>query len=199
MPAGHQAKCNAESTSADLSFDQPTQSESVQQRKAGLLKKVREKKSKAEQASDGAGLSSIRSHFKASRRHSNSMAATATALDYNASSATVVVSSCGSVQVGDPSNVDLMRMLCEMSKKIDKLNDQVEELRGEMHDLRVENQTLKCELEQCRKKLEEVTSLATEAKFLASVAEKRTNNTEQYTRRNNVCILGVPEADHSGV
>ena len=94
----------------------------------------------------------------------------------------------------EPSNRDIMRLLMamnkELNKKLDCLSETVERLQGEVFDLKQENTRLSAELDRCRKKEEDMQTQIKEAKLAAERADRN----EQYSRRNNVKLLYVPEA-----
>lgn len=97
------------------------------------------------------------------------------------------------------SHRDIMKKLCDVCDQLSALNTTVQELRGEIFDLRQENDRLKKELELCRKREDRMEEVIKEAKFQAAVADSRVNDLEQYTRRNNVRVLGVPESAEESV
>ena len=98
----------------------------------------------------------------------------------------------------EPSNRDIMRLLMamnkELNKKLDCLSETVERLQGEVFDLKQENTRLSAELDRCRKKEEDMQTQIKEAMFNAKLAAERADRNEQYSRRNNVKLLYVPEA-----
>ena len=98
----------------------------------------------------------------------------------------------------EPSNRDIMRLLMavnkELNKKLDCLSETVERLQGEVFDLKQENTRLSAELDRCRKKEEDVQTQIKEAMFNAKLAAERADRNEQYSQRNNVKLLYVPEA-----
>ena len=60
-------------------------------------------------------------------------------------------------------------------------------------DLKQENARLRAELDQCRKKEEDMQNQIKEAVFNARLAAARGDRNEQYSRRNNVKLLYIPE------
>ena len=98
----------------------------------------------------------------------------------------------------EPSNRDIMRLLMamnkELNKKLDCLSETVERLQGEVFDLKQENTRLSAELDRCRKKEEDMQTQIKEAMFNAKLAAERADRNGQYSRRNNVKLLYVPEA-----
>ncbi|KAK7502986.1 hypothetical protein BaRGS_00005612 [Batillaria attramentaria] len=81
-----------------------------------------------------------------------------------------------------------------MSEKLTKVNVAVEELRSETFEVRQENSVLRKDLEHSKEKLRKAEEKVDEAKTLSAIAERRVNDLEQYGRRNNVRILGIPES-----
>ena len=63
-----------------------------------------------------------------------------------------------------------------------------------MFDLKRGNNKLSAELDRCRKKEEDMQTKIKEAMFNAKLAADRADRNEQYSRRNNVKLLDVPEA-----
>nr|KAG5693511.1 hypothetical protein BaRGS_006213 [Batillaria attramentaria] len=85
-------------------------------------------------------------------------------------------------------------------QKIDsKLDKEVEEIKGVLFELRQENDTLKKELAECKSEAEKMRTIAEEAKAVAAAAKKDSEELEQYGRRNNVRMFGVPESDDETV
>ena len=62
-----------------------------------------------------------------------------------------------------------------------------------MFDLKQGNTKLSAELDRCRKKEEDMQTQIKEAMFNAKLAADRADRNEQYSRRNNVKLLYVPE------
>ena len=60
-------------------------------------------------------------------------------------------------------------------------------------DLQIENDTLKTELGECKKREGEIHDQVSQAKFVASLADRHTNEPDQYIRRNNCREYGIPE------
>ncbi|KAK7497605.1 hypothetical protein BaRGS_00011245 [Batillaria attramentaria] len=162
----------------DSSQDLSTSTEAARERKTDLLKKARKKVRKNQRAREEQPTSSIKSHFPVVEKES--MATTGTTDSDNAQ---------------DITNADILKKLCEMSGQLDKVCTTVEELKGEIFELKEDNSALRSELEKCKQKLERAEEMVIEAKTQASVAERRVNDLEQYGRRNNVRVLGVPEAE----
>ena len=98
----------------------------------------------------------------------------------------------------EPSNRDIMRLLMainkELNKKLDCPSETVERIQGEVFDLKRENTRLSAELDRCRKKEEDIQIHIREAMFNVKPAADRADRNEQYSRRNNVKLLYVPEA-----
>ena len=63
-----------------------------------------------------------------------------------------------------------------------------------MFDLKQENSKHSAELDRCRKKEEDMQTQIKEAMFNAKLAAEHVDRNEQYSRRNNVKLLYVPEA-----
>nr|KAG5685717.1 hypothetical protein BaRGS_010289 [Batillaria attramentaria] len=90
----------------------------------------------------------------------------------------------------------------EVDTTVDKLHSvgkEVEEIRGVLFELRRENDSLKTELAKCKEEATEQRRMAEEAKYEAALARERAEDLEQYGRRNNVRIIGVPETDKETV
>ena len=62
-------------------------------------------------------------------------------------------------------------------------------------ELQIENDTLKRELGECKKREDELRDQVSQAKLVASLvyADRRTNELDQYIRRNNCRVCGIPE------
>nr|KAG5705097.1 hypothetical protein BaRGS_018827 [Batillaria attramentaria] len=98
----------------------------------------------------------------------------------------------------------------EKSSKMDRFRKEMDEIRDELagmrtelervngtvFELRKENETLSAELAGCKKRME---TEVKEAKFEAGVAHARSDDVEQYTRRNNIRIFGIAESDKENV
>ncbi|KAK7479612.1 hypothetical protein BaRGS_00029161, partial [Batillaria attramentaria] len=174
----------AEST--DTSQDLSSSCEIPRERKTELLKKARSK-AKKNRRDPGAGMS-IKAHFSVAKDTTAASSATGT------DSASDTVGGSERRDTETVSNADLQKKLCEMSEQLAKVNVSVEELRGEIFEVKQENSVLRKDLEKCQKNLQRAEEVAAEAKTLAAIAERRVNDLEQYGRRNNVRILGVPES-----
>lgn len=100
---------------------------------------------------------------------------------------------------GDISNVDIVKEIRAMSQKMDQKLDQLdrkmEEMSGKIFELYEENDQLKKEIVALKKREESLERVASEAKHQASLADRRVNELEQYTRRNNIRVFGVPDED----
>nr|KAG5708756.1 hypothetical protein BaRGS_031910 [Batillaria attramentaria] len=90
---------------------------------------------------------------------------------------------------------DVWRKLCLAVDKLDSVGKEVEEIRGVLFELRRENDSLKTELAKCKVEATEQRRMAEEAKYEAALARERAEDLEQYGRRNNVRVFGVPETD----
>ncbi|KAK7484103.1 hypothetical protein BaRGS_00024715 [Batillaria attramentaria] len=174
----------AEST--DTSQDLSSSCEIPRERKTELLKKARSK-AKKNRRDPGTGMS-IKAHFSVAKDSTAASSATGT------DSASDIVGGSERRDTETVSNADLLKKLCEMSEQLAKVNVSVEELRGEIFEVKQENSVLRKDLEKCQKNLQRAEEVAAEAKTLAAIAERRVNDLEQYGRRNNVRILGVPES-----
>ncbi|KAK7489603.1 hypothetical protein BaRGS_00013016 [Batillaria attramentaria] len=128
------------------------------------------------------GAASIRAHFAVVDKNTES-----TTMDRSVSDQ--------SSQNPQVSAADLMEKMCHLSGQLSQLNKSVEEMRGEIFCLRKENDELKKDLEHFRKREEKLREIVFEAKQQAAVAERRSNDLEQYTRRNNIRIYGMSETD----
>nr|KAG5695627.1 hypothetical protein BaRGS_029117 [Batillaria attramentaria] len=80
-----------------------------------------------------------------------------------------------------------------MTQKFDRLNDTVEEMRGQIFELRQENDQLKKDIAACKKEETELVRIASEAKERSALADRKVNDLEQYTRRNNIRVFGIVE------
>ena len=93
------------------------------------------------------------------------------------------------------SPLDMWRKLCEIGKDLKTVKREVEVMSGVIHELKVENEELRRDLTKCKNDLEETKDRVTEAKKEAEVARKRAEDLEQYGRRQNVRIYGIPERE----
>ncbi|KAK7486001.1 hypothetical protein BaRGS_00022753 [Batillaria attramentaria] len=175
-------------SSQDFTTTQPSGA-THQKKKVELLKRARKKKARKAQEAESSGHVSIKTLFatisKSDGKSTSSMAASE---DDPSTSLT-------QEPVSTISHADIMNKLCYICDQLKSVNTKVDELRGEVFDLKQENDKLKAELKKCQNQQEKADEVVKEAKFLASVAERRANDLEQYTRRNNVRVLGVPESD----
>jgi regulator of replication initiation timing len=88
---------------------------------------------------------------------------------------------------------DIMKQVCQNGKQLATVTTTIDGIQGMLHDLRVENDQLKKEVATLKKKEEELRGQLTEAKHTATVALERVNDTDQYSRRNNLRIYGLKE------
>nr|KAG5701052.1 hypothetical protein BaRGS_008773 [Batillaria attramentaria] len=79
------------------------------------------------------------------------------------------------------------------------MRTELERVNGTVFELRKENETLSSELAGCKKRMETMETEVREAKFEAGVAHTRSDDVEQYTRRNNIRIFGIAESDKENV
>ncbi|KAK7465977.1 hypothetical protein BaRGS_00037464 [Batillaria attramentaria] len=143
---------------------------------------------------------SIRSHFAVARKSTGAaMDATVTNTDAVSDLGTIADHANGGARTKVNTTVsasDLMEKLVFACGQLTKLTQTVEEMRGEIFGLRQENDALKQELVCVKRNEEKLKDDLSEAKQSATVARKRVNDLEQYTRRNNVRVFGVREADN---
>jgi hypothetical protein len=81
---------------------------------------------------------------------------------------------------------DVMRQVRENGRFL-------EEIRGVIHDLQVENTELKKVVKELKDREADLMSQVTEAKQAAKVALSLANEADQYNRRSNLRIYGIPE------
>lgn len=93
---------------------------------------------------------------------------------------------------------DIMGKLCSNEATLESIKAGMEELKSDVFSLRVENDNLRKEVESEKKKRERIEEQLTEVRHSASVALQKTNEVDQYVRRNNLRIYGVPEPDVKG-
>lgn len=95
---------------------------------------------------------------------------------------------------------DSMRKLCSNEGSLLEIKTSVEELRSDIHclKLKVENESLRKEVGEEKRKREKLEEDVAEAKHSARVALQRSNDLDQYIRRNNIRIYGLPEKKTSG-
>ena len=174
--------------------DSSGQDSSLVTDKCAVESEKKKSKKKAKKERSESVSSSIRDHFPVTARS----VGTTVMADYESDSASVTGQEMQSVSV-DISNADLLKEIRAMSqnmdKKIDQLDKEVEEMNGKMFELCQENNQLKKEIASLKKREESLSRIASEAKHQASLADRRVNELEQYTRRNNVRVFGVPEED----
>lgn len=91
-------------------------------------------------------------------------------------------------------NEDIMNKLCQNGEAIDSLTATISEMRATIFTLQNDNDTLKKEVEEGKKRERELKDQVTEVKYVACLAERRTNDLDQYIRRNNLRIYGISEA-----
>lgn len=92
----------------------------------------------------------------------------------------------------------IMDKLCMTCNTVNEMKVVMEEMRGSMFELRQENDKLKKEIDLCRNREEVLKEEVKEAQYAASLALEQVNKVEQYTRRNNLRIFGVPEPRNRG-
>jgi hypothetical protein len=73
------------------------------------------------------------------------------------------------------------------------LTQSISEIQGAIHNLEVENEQLREAVEGLRKREEELREELESCKYAATLALKRANESDQYQRRNNLRIYGIPE------
>lgn len=100
------------------------------------------------------------------------------------------------------SNEDLLRELRGLTNtanatktSVDQMREEIDKLRGEVFELKQEKDKLRKEIDESKKREEGLKREVGEAKFQAATAHRRTLDLEQYTRRNNIRVFGVKEAD----
>lgn len=97
-------------------------------------------------------------------------------------------------ETGEVSNKDLMTQLKQMTVSINEMRLSQERLSSDMFELKQENDTLKKDIAECKKREDELKREVSEAKYLAKTAHKYYCDLEQYGRRNNVRVFGIPES-----
>jgi hypothetical protein len=90
-------------------------------------------------------------------------------------------------------NEDLMFKLCANGSEISKLAQTVDELRSALFTVQVENDELKKSVENMRKEQENLQEQLTEARYLAEIADRRAEELDAYSRRNNLRVYGIKE------
>ena len=88
---------------------------------------------------------------------------------------------------------ELMKKLCTIESAIGKINETVEELRSTLLLLRNENDNLKAEVSELRGREEELQTQLAETRAMAELADRRSEDVEIYSRRNNLRVFGVGE------
>jgi hypothetical protein len=91
-----------------------------------------------------------------------------------------------------------MRKLCTNGDEIAKLSRSIEEMQATILSLQIENDSLRKEIEGAKKREEGLHEQVTEAKYAAGVAVRRSNDLDQYVRRNNCRVYGMPETGEGG-
>ena len=85
----------------------------------------------------------------------------------------------------------------EMSKKVEKKHkDQVDRLKRDMDKLMMDNETLRENLATKQKTIKNMQDTVNRSETIAKDAQKKANYNEQYSRKNNVKIHGIKEADN---
>lgn len=79
-----------------------------------------------------------------------------------------------------------MRQVCANGQSL-------EEIKSIIHDLQVENTELKKEVKALKDRESDLVSQVAEAKKMATVAMSLANKADQYNRRSNLRIYGIPE------
>lgn len=96
-------------------------------------------------------------------------------------------------------NKELMTMLTAMNdnlnRKLDSVVETVEVLKGDIFDLQQSNDRLTADLVKCQEKQKETERKLEEALYFSKLSYERSNDNEQYSRRNNVKFLHVEEAE----
>lgn len=90
---------------------------------------------------------------------------------------------------------DIMLEVRKNGQRLETLTNTIEQIEGTMHELRVENDKLKREVTTLKQKEEELRGQLAEVKHTASVTLNRANDTDQYSRRNNIRIYGLKEKE----
>lgn len=85
----------------------------------------------------------------------------------------------------------ILKKLCTIEKDMSV----VRELQGQVFELQKENAKLRKDLDDSVKKQTVLEQQVQEARFLAETAYKNANDAEQYGRRNNIRVYGVPEPE----
>ena len=88
---------------------------------------------------------------------------------------------------------DLMAGIRNNGKTLENLQLSVDEMRGELHTLRNENDKMKHEIEEIKSENEYLHGKIHELEHKVNLALAKANNNEQYSRRNNFRMYGVPE------
>ena len=94
---------------------------------------------------------------------------------------------------GPVTNEDIMKKLCANGEAISSLATVVSEMRATILTLQNDNDSLRKEVDAAKKREQELKEQITEVRYVANLAERRTNDLDQYIRRNNIRIFGVPE------
>ena len=66
-------------------------------------------------------------------------------------------------------------------------------MRATILTMQNDNDSLRKEVDAANKREQELKEQITEVRYVANLAERRTNDLDQYIRRNNIRIFGVPE------
>jgi regulator of replication initiation timing len=88
---------------------------------------------------------------------------------------------------------DIWQQVCKNGKQLATVTTNIEEIQGMMHELKIENDKLKREVATLKEIEEKLKEQLAEVKHTAKVALERANDTDQYSRRNNIRIYGLKE------
>ena len=86
-----------------------------------------------------------------------------------------------------------MKKLCANGKAISSLATVISEMRATILTMQNDNDSLRKEVDAANKREQELKEQITEVRYVANLAERRTNDLDQYIRRNNIRIFGIPE------